>query len=76
MTDYSLLKTMGVIEAKPVTSVIGKKEPIAHPTNCRIQCSYGTGKTFCYPCMKLILAEHKESKVIQANKEDPLGCTE
>ena len=65
MTEYSLLKTMGVTEARPVTSVIGKKEPTARPTNCRIKCSYGTGKTFCFPCMKLILSEHKASK----NKE-------
>lgn len=66
MTEYSLLKTMGVTEAKPVTSVIGKKEPTARPTNCRIQCSYGTGKTFCFPCMKSILAEHKASKIKEA----------
>ncbi len=62
MTDYSLLKTMGVTEARPVTSVMGKKEPTAHPTNCRIQCSYGMGKTFCFPCMKEILEEHKALK--------------
>ena len=53
---YNTLKNMGVIGDKPITSVLGKKEPIAHPVNCRTECPYGKGKAFCFPCMKKIMS--------------------
>ena len=31
------------------------------PQNCKTPCPYGTGKTFCFPCMAKIMDEHRES---------------
>ena len=44
------------------SSVIGKKEPLPHPQNCRTECPYGYGRAFCFPCMAKIMAEHKAAK--------------
>ena len=41
------------------SSVMGKPEPVAHPLNCNAECPYGKGKSFCFPCMAKIMAEHK-----------------
>ena len=46
--------------SKPYTSNIGKKEPVAHPKNCRHECPYGYDRTFCFPCYAKIMADHKE----------------
>lgn len=43
-------------------SCTGKKEPIAHPKNCKTECSYGYGRAFCFPCMAKIMADHKAYK--------------
>ena len=40
------------------SSVIGRPEPVAHPLNCNAECPYGKGKSFCFPCMAKIMAEH------------------
>ncbi len=64
-TSYSTLRNMGVIGSRPVTSVLGKKEPTAHPSNCRYECPYGKGKAFCFPCMKKIMFEHGAEKVLE-----------
>ena len=44
------------------TSVIGKKEPVAHPQNCRTECPYGYGRSFCFPWMAKIMSEHSAAK--------------
>ena len=61
MRRNEILKLMGVKD-RPVPSVIGKPEPIAHPKNCRTECPYGHGKAYCFPCMKKILAEQNAGK--------------
>lgn len=43
-------------------SAIGAKEPVAHPCNCRHECPYGYGKSFCFPCYKNIMEEHRRKK--------------
>ncbi len=32
------------------------------PQNCKTPCPYGTGRTFCFPCMGKIMDEHRELK--------------
>ncbi len=64
MTEAYILKTMGATAPRPVTSVLGKKEPIAHPQNCRQECPYGKGKSFCFPCMKQIMGERTGNKKV------------
>ena len=50
---------------KTVTrSVIGQKEPLAHPKNCSNECPYGYGRAFCWPCMKKIMGEHNAAKKV------------
>jgi len=56
--DYTI-KGIGVIEWEPTKSLIGISEPIAHPKNCKTECSYGRDKAFCYPCMAKILNERR-----------------
>ena len=31
-------------------SVLGKKEPVSHPVNCKEECPYGYDRPFCFPC--------------------------
>jgi len=50
---------------KTVTrSVIGQKEPLAHPKNYKHECPYGHGRAFCWPCMAKILAEHRAARKV------------
>ena len=44
--QYNEMKTTGVTGAK-YSSVIGKKEPLAHPCNCKTECPYGFGRAYC-----------------------------
>ena len=44
------------------SSVMGHKEPVAHPQNCRTECPYGHGRSFCFPCMAKIMTEHNAAK--------------
>ena len=44
------------------SSVIGQKEPLAHPQNCHSACPYGHGSAFCFPCMAKIMSEHNAAK--------------
>ncbi len=43
-------------------SAIGQREPLAHPKNCRTECPYGHGRSFCFPCMARIMMEHKAAR--------------
>lgn len=45
-----------------IAMVIGRPEPVAHPLNCNAECPYGKGKSFCFPCMAKIMAEHNAAK--------------
>lgn len=56
--EYNVMQTM----TNNYSSVIGKKEPLAHPQNCRTECPYGYGRSFCFPCMAKIMAEHNAPK--------------
>lgn len=56
--EYNVMQTM----TNNYSSVIGKKEPLAHPQNCRTECPYGYGRNFCFPCMAKIMAEHNATK--------------
>ena len=68
MNEYEILKVMGVIQKRPATSIMGKKEPVAHPCNCKTECSYGYGRSFCFPCMAKIMSERNSSrKPVTAN---------
>lgn len=44
------------------SSVIGQKEPLAHPQNCKTECPYGYGRAYCFPCMAKIMAEHRAAQ--------------
>ena len=59
------ISTKGV----PIKSAINAKEPIAHPKNCRTECSYGYDRAFCFPCMAKIMNEHRAAK----RKDDDEG---
>lgn len=61
-TTQKTLENMGVIGPRPVPSVIGRGEPLAHPQNCKTECPYGKGRAFCFPCMAKILSEQKAKK--------------
>ncbi len=41
----------------------GTRDPIPvsglRPHNCKTPCPYGTGRTFCFPCMGKIMDEHR-----------------
>lgn len=41
---------------------IGQREPLEHPQNCKTECPYGYGRSFCFPCMAKILREHNAAK--------------
>ena len=56
--EYNVMQTM----TNNYSSVIGKKEPLAHPQNCRTECPYGYGRSFCFPCMAKIMADHNATK--------------
>jgi len=56
--EYNVMQTM----TNNYSSVIGKKEPLAHPQNCRTECPYGYGRSFCFPCMAKIMAENNATK--------------
>lgn len=56
--EYNVMQTM----TNNYSSVIGKKEPLAHPQNCRTECPYGYGRSFCFPCMAKIMTEHNATK--------------
>lgn len=56
--EYNVMQTM----TNNYSSVIGKKEPLAHPQNCRTECPYGYGRSFCFPCMAKIMAEKNATK--------------
>lgn len=62
MNEYEILKVMGVIQKRPATSIMGKKEPVAHPCNCKTECPYGYGRSFCFPCMAKIMSERNSSR--------------
>ncbi|MBR4579739.1 MAG: hypothetical protein IKO32_00715 [Lachnospiraceae bacterium] len=62
MTSREVLETMGATKETQAVSVIGKREPVAHPKNCFTECAYGRGKSFCFPCMAKILSEHNAMK--------------
>ena len=64
---YEILITMGANGSRGYTSVMGKKEPVAHPCNCKCECPYGYGRAMCFPCMERILHDH------QAGKRNPVG---
>lgn len=40
----------------------GYRPPLAEPENCKNHCPYGYGKSFCFPCMAKIMAEHRAAK--------------
>ena len=65
MNEYEILKVMGVIQKRPATSIMGKKEPVAHPCNCKTECPYGYGRSFCFPCMAKIMNEHRAKRKVQ-----------
>ena len=54
INTYRIVMYMGSVERQV-------DEPIAHPQNCMAECPYGRGRAFCYPCMKKILCERKDS---------------
>lgn len=43
-------------------AVSNQKEQIAHPCNCKHECPYGFGRSFCFPCMAKIMSEHRAAQ--------------
>ena len=56
--SYNIMKTTGVT-GMDTGSVIGKKEPIKHPVNCKTECPYGYDRAYCFPCYAKIMAEFR-----------------
>jgi len=50
--------------SQPYTSALGKKEPLAHPKNCKTECPYGYGRAYCFPCFAKIMAGHRTTKEV------------
>ncbi len=63
--DNNSLKTNGVT-GENQSSVLGRREPLAHPCNCKKECPYGYNRAFCFPCYAKIMAEHRKKKVKEA----------
>ena len=53
---------------KPYSSAIGKESPAENPKNCRNTCPYGRSRSFCFPCYKKIMDEHRKAKKQIAKK--------
>ena len=68
--EYNVGRTM----TQNYSSVIGKPEPVAHPLNCNAECPYGKGKSFCFPCMAKIMAEHNAAKKGTSGGTDTKGA--
>lgn len=47
---------------RPYVAIVGRPEPVAHPLNCKNECPYGRGRSFCFPCMAKILADSRTKK--------------
>lgn len=60
-TEYNVKRTTGVMGGSYGT-VMGKKEPLAHPQNCKHECPYGRDRAFCFPCMAKIMGEYNTNK--------------
>lgn len=60
--SYINIRTDDTHKGHKETSMVGKKMPLAHPCNCKHECSYGKDRAFCFPCMAKIVAEHKALK--------------
>ena len=59
--NYNVTRTTGVT-GQYCGSAVGAKEPIAHPVNCDHECPYGYGRSFCFPCYKNIIEDHRQKK--------------
>lgn len=58
---YNAARTTGVTGSYCGSSV-GAKEPVAHPCNCSKECPYGYGRSFCFPCYKNIMEDHRQKR--------------
>ncbi len=38
---------------------VAPKIGLVTPCNCKHPCTYGNGRTFCFPCYQNIIAEHR-----------------
>ena len=59
--NYNSAGATGVT-GKPSGSAVGAREPLAHPGNCDHECPYGYGRSFCFPCYKNIIEDHRQKK--------------
>lgn len=59
--NYNSAGATGVT-GKPSRSAVGAREPLAHPVNCDHECPYGYGRSFCFPCYKNIMEDHRQKK--------------
>ena len=59
--NYNSAGATGVT-GKPSGSAVGAREPLSHPVNCDHECPYGYGRSFCFPCYKNIMEDHRQKK--------------
>ena len=59
--NYNSAGATGVT-GKPSGSAVGAREPLAHPVNCDHERPYGYGRSFCFPCYKNIMEDHRQKK--------------
>lgn len=59
--NYNSAEKTGVT-GHPCESAVGAREPLAHPVNCNHECPYGYGRSFCFPCYKNIMDDHRQKK--------------
>lgn len=57
---YNVKKVRSAESSTTVSSNSGNN--ISHPQNCRTECPYGYGRSFCFPCMAKIMSEHAAQK--------------
>ncbi len=51
-------------------SAVGQREPLAHPGKCRRECPYGHDRAFCFPCMEMIMMEHRAARGLDDKDEE------
>ena len=61
---HSTIRTSEYTQGNNI-SAIGRKEPVAHPLNCKHECPYGHDKAYCFPCYKKIMEEFRAAKGVK-----------
>lgn len=61
LASFNAARATGALGAY-CSPTIGARMPIDHPSNCKHECPYGYGRSFCFPCYKKIMEDHRKKK--------------